>query len=117
MVLAASLAGAVRGRPRAAAGAPPRRGKRVLHTAGRAQPARWPAVPRQPAEAGDLEDRRVGYHRRRRPTAEMADSPAEEDRPGAADRAGQAGRTAPTPRRPTLPRPSLAPPLPHPSRK
>src|SRR5262249_31657054 len=101
-VLTASPAAAVRGRRRAAAAAPPRRDKRGLHIAGRAQPAQWPAVQRQPAEAGGLADRRVGYHRHRRPTADTADSPAEEDRPGAADRAGQAGGTAPKARRPTL---------------
>src|SRR5262245_30943798 len=110
-ILAAVLRGspaAARGRRWAAPVPPPRRDKRGLHIAGRAQPARWPAAPRQPAEAGGLADSRVGYHRRRRPAPDTADSPAEEDRPGAANRAGQAGSTAPKPR-PTLRGRSVAP--------
>src|SRR5262249_15664904 len=108
MVLAASLAATARGRRRGAARAPPPRDKRGLHIAGRAQPAQWPGAPRQPADGGGLADRRVGYHRRRRPAPDTADSPAEEDRPGVADRAGQAGSTAPKPR-PTLRGRSVAP--------
>src|SRR5262249_46801927 len=99
------LAAAVRGRRRAAAAAPPRQGKPGLHIAGRVQRAPWPAALRQPAEAGGLADRRVGSHRRRRPTA---DNPAEEDRPEA-DRPEEAGSTAPTPRCPTLRGRSVAP--------
>src|SRR5262245_21321035 len=100
-VIRGSPAAAARGRRRAAPVPPPRRGKRGLrvHIAGRGQVARWPAAPRPPAESGGPADRRVGYRRRRRPTA---DSPAEEDRPGAADRAVQSGSTAPKPPLPTL---------------
>ena len=70
---------AARGKHRAAAAVPPRRGTPGLrfHIAGRAQPARWPAA-RYPGAAVGLADRKVGYHRHRRPAA---DNPAEEDTP------------------------------------
>src|SRR5262245_35009231 len=109
-VIRGSSAAAARGRRRAAPGPPPRRGKRGLrvHIAGRAQPARWPAAPRPLAESGGPADRRVGYHRHRRPAADTTDGPAQEDRPEAAGRPGQAGSTAPKPR-PTLRGRSVAP--------
>src|SRR4029077_13569656 len=102
---------AARGRHRAAAAVPPRRGTPGLrfHIAGRAQPARSPAA-RYPGAAVGLADRKVGYHRRRRPTA---DNPAEEDTPeedtSEADRPEEAGSTAPTPPRPMLQDRSVTP--------
>src|ERR1700758_2881522 len=92
---------AARGRHREAAAVPPPRGTPGLrfHIAGRAQPARWPAAP-YPGAAVGLADRKVGYHRRRRPTA---DNPAEEDR------LEEPGSTAPTPPRPMLQGRSVAP--------
>src|SRR5262245_32590518 len=99
-ILAAVLRGspvAARGRRRAAPVPPPRRGKRGLrvHSAGRGQLARWPAAPQPPAEAGGPADRRVGYRRHRRPAADTADGPAEEDRPERSEerRVGKGGRT------------------------